>query len=339
MRWHWMLFSSLLIASTALAQEAAPGESSPLSAGYADPLAEPISTQDSPFAYEEIAESPLTGNRNFPNFIGFLSNPLQNIEPRAVTQIWPIFGSSWISDGRILPGGDIQLYGAGLNVALSDRLSIGANQGGYAATNLDRRERLRRLPILRDRPRRELNGDREGWLNLGGFIQYTLIEDVPNQFLVTGGLRIEVPSGSQSIFQGRGPVHMAPYVTVGKEFGKFHVLATTGYQFPTGGGDDTTNLFYFNLHLDRQVCGWLYPLVELNCSYHTTSVDPDFLPRRGLIDFGNFESSGNILTLAVGANAVIVRDRLEIGAVCGTPLATQRDFDFNSLLVKMVLRY
>jgi hypothetical protein len=36
---------------------------------------------------------------------------------------------------------------------------------------------------------------------------------------------------------------------------------------------------------------------------------------------------------------VLVRDRLELGAVHATPLATQRNFDFNGLLVKMVVRY
>src|SRR4051812_38217980 len=43
-------------------------------------------------------KDPLAGNsRLFPNFIGFLSNPLQNIDPRALTQIWPMFGSVWTS--------------------------------------------------------------------------------------------------------------------------------------------------------------------------------------------------------------------------------------------------
>ena len=46
----------------------------------------------------------LKGNTNFQGFIGFLSNPVQNIDPRAVTEIWPIFGSSWASAmGRSCP--------------------------------------------------------------------------------------------------------------------------------------------------------------------------------------------------------------------------------------------
>jgi hypothetical protein len=45
------------------------------------------------------------------------------------------------------------------------------------------------------------------------------------------------------------------------------------------------------------------------------------------------------VTLAVGANLVLIRDRLEFGAAYAKPLATQRGFDFNGLLAKMVLRY
>ena len=48
---------------------------------------------------------------------------------------------------------------------------------------------------------------------------------------------------------------------------------TTGYQFPAGPGNDTSNLFYANVHFDRRLFGWLYPLVEFNCIYHTTSVN------------------------------------------------------------------
>ena len=38
-------------------------------------------------------------------------------------------------------------------------------------------------------------------------------------------------------------------------------------------------------------------------------------------------------------NIVLVKERAEIGAVYSTPLATQRDFDYNALTVKMVFRY
>jgi hypothetical protein len=83
----------------------------------------------------------------------------------------------------------------------------------------------------------------------------------------------------------------------------------------------------------------LYPLVEFNCIYHTTSVSFGLPTRRGFIDFDNFEATGNIVTLAAGANAVLIPERLEVGAVYTTAIATQRDFDVNGLLVKIMLRY
>src|SRR5262245_17759758 len=166
-----------------------------------------------------------------------------------------------------------------------------------------------------------------------------LIEDVEDQFLLTGGLRIIAPCGAHEVFQGRGPAQLAPFTTFGKELGQFHFLGTIGYRFPVGGGGAHVNVFNFNFHLDRQLFGWLYPLVELNTIYHTEAVAFDLPTRLGTVDFDNFASTGNIVTLAVGANAVIVRDRLELGAVYTTVLASQRNFDLNALIVKMTLRF
>jgi hypothetical protein len=294
----------------------------------------------------------LTGNHAFPNFINFVSNPLQSIDPRAVTAIYPIFGSAWVSNASPVPDGNFQLYGPALTVALSERFAIGLNQGGYADAHFSRdpaqRQRILQDEILfglmKDRIRnrvdeQDFSGDRSGFLNVGGFAQYTLIENVEDQFLLTGGLRWEAPCGSHEVFQGHGPAEMAAYLTAGKEFGEFHVLATTGYQFPIGPGDDNTQLFYANVHLDRRCFGWLYPLVEFNCIYHTTSVDFGLLTRRGFIDLDSFEGTGNIVTLAAGANAVLVPERFEIGAVYTTAIASQRDFGVDGLIVKMTLRY
>jgi hypothetical protein len=283
----------------------------------------------------------LTVNHNFPGFIGFMSDPLQNIDPRAVTAIYPIFGSSWVSNTAPIPDGNFQLYGPALTVALSERLAVGLNQGGYAVAHLIRNQ-SGRLALLDPQGRfRDVvaGGEREGWLNLGDFFQYTVIEDVEYQFLLTAGLRWEAPCGSHEIFQGHGPAELSPYLTDGKEFGACHVLATTGYHFPAGPGSDNTNAFYANLHLDRRCFGWLYPLVECNWLYHVTSVSFGLPTRRGFIDFDNFEATGNILTLSAGANAVLIPERLELGAVYTTDIASQHNFDVNGLLVKTTLRY
>ncbi len=381
MRRTWSLFVLLLVGAHAAAQEPQAAVGDPftpvVSPGGMAPALHAAAPDDAP------SGGRLSGSHAFPDFIGFMSNPEQNIDPRAVTELYPIFASAWTSAAGPVPSADAQVYGAGLTVALSDRLAVGLNQGGYVDVHLSSKDvnllsavarlgRDRVLTLLRQNPnallallsqqglgaadlaelRRlaaadplgrftnvEVGGDRTGWLNFGGFAQYTLIEDCDSQFLLTAGLRVETPSGSKDVFAGSGPVHLAPYLTAGKGFGDFHVLATTGYYFPAASGSDTSKVFYADLHIDRRCFGWLYPLVEFNFDYHTTSVSLDLPARRGFFDLNNFETSGNILTMAVGANAVLVPEKLEFGAVYLTSLATQHDFNVNGLMVKLVYRF
>lgn len=341
MRWRSCVLLPFLLVSPSVAQGVRPDENH-----VATSLVDPVdSTGARPATYPSgfpsaCEDGRLSSNRHFSNFIGWMSNPLQNIDPRSLTQVVPLFISSWVSDSRPLPDLDGQVFGPAFSLALTDRFCVGLNQGGYAFLHLDRNDP--RGPLL-DRRRRhrgeEFGGTREGFLNLGGFAQYTLIQDVANQFLATAGLRVVVPCGSYEIFQGKGPALLSPYLTVGKEFHDFHLLATAGYQFPAGSGEVETDFFFLNAHLDRQCFGWVYPLVEVNWIQHTSTVDVTLPTRRGFIDFGNFESSGNLLTLAVGANFVLCRDRLEVGGAYIRGVATQRDIDIDSLIVKMVLRF
>ena len=145
-------------------------------------------------------------------------------------------------------------------------------------------------------------------------------------------------AGSAAIFQGMGPANLAPAVTAGKEVGNFQRLTTAGYQVPARAGSNL-NFCYGCVHLDRRSFGWLYPLVEFNGIYHTTRVDVDLPTRDGFINLGDFEATGNLVTLAAGVNAVVVPSKIELGAVYTTSIAAQRYFGFNGFLVKMVFRY
>jgi hypothetical protein len=319
MKWQSSLIFLVALASTGLAQELS---SEPVHAG------DPALNQGEIFTTEPTLTSgsaggtrggALSSDRGFPNFIGFISSPELAIDPRALTQLWPVFGSTWTTAFPPLATGDFQVYGAGLSVALSDRLSLGLSKGGYAVAHYIH--------------------DRDGWLNLGGFVQYTLIRDVPDQFLFTAGIQWEAPTGESSVFQGHGPAYLAPYVTAGKECGDFHILSTVGYQFAAQGGTDTTNMFYGTVHFDRRTFGWLYPLVEFNWEALTSSFDPSRPTRRGFIDFGAVNATGALLTVAPGVNAVLVPDRLEIGLIYETPIASEHNLHFQEVLTKMIIRF
>jgi hypothetical protein len=346
MKWQWSLLSTALFGSFALAQGTpeklnSPKDSNPIS------LASPDSTLNSgnpilfpPEAAPETPSSRLSGNHNFDNFIGFLSNPIRNVDPRAMTEIYPLYGAAYFNGTPALPGGNFQAFGPGITVALSERLAVGLNDGGYAVADLNKggngffQNRFGRVFN-----RLDFSGQREGWVDFGGFAQYTIIEDAPAQFLLTAGLYLETPTGSKAIFQGNGPANMAPYMTFGKEFGNYHILGTTGYQFPLGGGSSTSHVFFSNVHFDRKCFGWLYPLVEFNYNVSATSHDVSLPTRQGFINLGNFDTEGDTLTVSAGANAVIVKSKLEFGAVYTTSIASQSKFDVNAFLIKMVLRY
>lgn len=296
MRWLTSLAATLTLAGVGFSQEAF--------------VVAPSEPQDRPF---------LGSDRGFTNFIGFLSNPTQAIDPRSLTQMWPIFTSTWTPELGRLPAGDFQVYGAGLNLALTDRLSIGLNKGGYATADFRRY--------------------RDGWLDLGGFVQYTLLRDVENQCLVTAGLCWTAPIGSQELFQGSGPAYLAPYLTFGKELGDWHVLLNVGYSFPAAEDRVPLRNFYGTLHIDRQVLGWIYPVLEVNWQAATTSFNPQLTTPQGIIDLGTISGSGTLVTASPGLNFVLIRDQLEWGFVYQTPIYSQRDFQFHQFLTKMVIRF
>jgi hypothetical protein len=55
--------------------------------------------------------------------------------------------SPWFSTIPPVHEGDMQVYGPAMTVALSERLAVGLNQGGYADTHLSRNQLARLVPL------------------------------------------------------------------------------------------------------------------------------------------------------------------------------------------------
>src|ERR1700730_18924836 len=144
MKWQWSLLSAALFGSFALGQGTpeklnSPKDSNPISMGSPDSTLS--SGNPLLFPAEAAPQTPsgrLSGNHNFDNFIGYLSDPTRNVDPRAATGIYPAFGSAYFDGTRALPGGNFQAYGPPITVALSERLAVGLNNGGYAVADLNK---------------------------------------------------------------------------------------------------------------------------------------------------------------------------------------------------------
>jgi len=264
-------------------------------------------------------------DRAFDSFIGPISNPVLSKDPRALTEARLLFVSDWIPNEHPFHGGDFQAYGLQVRVALTDRLSFIADKDGYASIHPG-------------------NGpSRNGWLDIALGLKYAFVRDPDRQLLVTGGFQFEPQTGEEKVFQGHGDGLFTVFTSAGKGFcNGFHILANAGYQFPADSAENSS-FFYSQLHLDRQLFGWVYPLVELNW-FHYTAGGRRGLPAAigegdGLINIGTSDVAGNdLVTAAVGLKFVLGK-HLDVGVAYETPLSNRKDLLDNRLLVEAIIRY
>ncbi len=267
----------------------------------------------------------LESDRCFPRFIGPISNPILSKDPRSTTEARFLTINNIIDPNHPFGGGNFQVLGLEFRVALTERLTLLADKDGYAIFH----------PGTADHT--------EGWLNINAGLRYLLIRDVENQFLLSAGFTYEPRTGESAVFQGQGDGVMSVFTTAGKEFGETtHFLGTLGYQFPFD-DDVNSSFFYTSLHLDRQLLGWLYPLLELNWFHYTSGGDRGLPPALGegdgLINLGTSGVAGNdLVTLAVGLKAMLNR-HLETGAAWEVPLSNRKDLIDNRLTFEIILRY
>ncbi len=264
-------------------------------------------------------------DREFSSFVGPMSNPVLAKDPRALTEAQFLFIQDWIPDENSLGGGNFQVYGLQVRVALTDRLTFIADKDGYATIHPGR------------------GPDRDGWLNVAVGLKYAFVRDVDRQLLVVGGFQYEPQSGEARVFQSQGDGLVTLFGTVGKGWcNGTHIIANAGYQLPIDRSQNST-FFYTQLHLDRQFRGWISPLVELNW-YHWTDGGNRGLPAAlgegdGLINFGTSGVAGNdLVTVAAGVKAQL-SDHLEVGVAYETPISNREDLIDHRIIAQVIFRY
>jgi hypothetical protein len=333
-RMNWLL--PLTVALTTPAQVApAPAPTAPPAAfaPTVNPALTPSSTWSAPAADWAPAEpcprrSPFQSDDAFPRFIGPVSNPVLSKDPRSLTELRALYVHNWFPADNPVGGGELYAFAAQARVALTDRLSFIADKDGYA--------------FFRPRNRTDF-AQGEGFLNVAAGLKYALVRDVEHQFLLTVGAMFEPQSGAGKVFQSHGDGLVSVFATAGKEVACYnHVLLTVGY---VNAIDRTDNgaFGYASLHLDRQVFGFLYPLVEVNYFHYTAGGDrgiPAALGEGdGLINFGTDSMGGANFCTVAGGLKVRVSSHVEAGAVWETPVSNRKDLLRDRLTVELILRY
>lgn len=173
-------------------------------------------------------------------------NPVLFEDPHINSEVRPIFMHHEIGDDFITNGGDIQVYALQIRYAVTERLALIATKDGYIDFN----------------PNAVLT-DQTGWADIGFGLKYALIDDIANQFILTPGLRLELPTGNRDVFQGNGDGEWNLFVSSMKGWDNFHVTGHVGIRIPMDGDEESSSLNYA-IQLDYWTCPYFIPFVSLN---------------------------------------------------------------------------
>jgi hypothetical protein len=263
-----------------------------------------------------------------------VSNPFLFEDPRALTEVRPIFMWQTAPSGNAYyRGGNLGFFGTQARVAFTERWSLVMNKLGFIWSD----------------PKGNLPGfsDNTGFSELWLGPKYTFLRNPNSETLGAVGVTFQIPTGPGRVFQNTGDLSLTPYLSMGQSFwrssyGSFNALGTAGYSFSTD--NQRSDYFYLSAHLDYNIANLnkIYPMIELNWTHFTTSGDARGnlgFEGRDLINFGARNVSGNDnLTLATGFRYKF-SECVQAGLATEFPIVGRRDLMDFRLTADLIFRY
>ncbi|MFO0910556.1 MAG: hypothetical protein U0794_19790 [Isosphaeraceae bacterium] len=269
--------------------------------------------------------SPFQSDHEFDGFVGPMTDPIQAKDARSLTEARLLVLSNWSKPGTpVLGSGTYQVYALQLRLALTERLQIFADKDG----------------IVRVSPRP--GNSVTGLANIAAGAQYAFIRDVENQFLFTGAVQYEAPTGYANIYQNQGSGLLGVYGIFAKEFGdSWHLSGQFGQNIAVQ--NQQAGYFYTHLHVDKRF-GSFVPFFEANWFYYNQSAK--FLPASvnmegaGFINLGTAGFTGNnIVTLAPGFKYDFGQN-IEFGCCYQFPVSDPlKSLYGNQVIAELIVRY
>ncbi len=251
-----------------------------------------------------------------------VANPIYFEDPRIYSDVRPIFMYHTLPDnfgysgGSVPLGGDVQVYALQLRLKLTDRLALIASKDGYIAFKPD-----------------HTLAHQYGWADLAAGLKYAVIDDRDHEFILTPGLTITVPTGSEDVYQAHGSGVENLFVSSEKGWGNLHLTGNLGFLIPNDFGEQTSQLHY-SLQLDYNICQYLIPFVVGNgytiltetSSQKNQSLSAVPLNAEGydLINFGACQAAGSTqLTIGGGLRSKLTK-HFDIGAAYEAGVVTPK---------------
>ena len=221
--------------------------------GIAPSFTPPVGYAPPPDVIAQDTRGLFESDHAFDGFVKPLSNPIQSKDPRALTEIRFLTMFDWSRPSTpVIGGGTIQVYApAQFRLALNERFELFIDKFG----------------LVRVSPKGA--SSIFGLANIMAGAKYVLIRDEENQFLFSGAVQYEAPTGYPKIFEGHGDGLLGVYGIIGKEFwDNWHFVSTFGQNIAL----DNSNSGYFmtTAHIDRRF-GKFIPFYEANWFYYNQS--------------------------------------------------------------------
>jgi hypothetical protein len=226
-----------------------------------------------------------------------VTNPIFFESPFVFNEIRPFFMQHQIGHDFITKGGDAQLYAMQLRWAINDRLALIAVKDGFISFS----------------PKSVL-GHEDGFADLALGLKYILVRNDAEQFILTPGFTLEVPTGSPAVFQGLSTGEWNVFASAVKGFGRFHLVANAGFRIPNDWTEKTAQAHY-SLQADYYLCHWFIPFVSLNGFSVLSTANKIGLTNEGydLINFGSTGAEGrSSLVFGGGARSKLTKN-LDLG--------------------------
>jgi hypothetical protein len=264
----------------------------------------------------------------FDEFISPVTNPFFFEDPRALTELRPVFLlQNTPKSNPLFAGGNIEMFALQARLALNDRLSLVLSKLGFIAFQPDAPSPL---------------GDEIGFAEIVVGPKLTFWRDDAANIIAAFGVNFEIAAGGGNVFQSTGSGSVVPYLTIAKEvLDNLHLMGAIGYR--AGLDSDRSDSFFVSLHADYEFYRRIYPFVEVNWFHYTGSGKVLVANFEGgdLFNFGSTGASGeDIVTLGVGVRYKFFgSERYQIGTAFEFPLTKGKDILDWRWTIDFIWRY
>lgn len=229
-----------------------------------------------------------------------------------IHHVFPISNDLGAPNLRAVIGKSLDAYALQARFALTERLAVIATKDGVLTGDPDGGP-----------------DSRDGYADIAGGLKYAFIDRPDAGYILTGGATLEFTQGTRDVFQGNGDGILRPFVSAGKDYGKFDLLATAGLALPFD-DDANSTVFDWHVNLSYEATENLRPFFETNCLTYLSGGDASSFGLSGIegVDVANLGSedvAGNdVITGAAGLRYTFGQ-HLAVGGAYEFPYFTSRD--------------